>query len=273
MDHNSRLFEASAKDMAKYLFETNANDREWKRLRMIEEAVDAETIALLERAALDIGGRCLEIGAGAGSIVGWMAARVGASGLVIAVDKRTTYLQRFQGGSVRVIEGDLKDVPLDHSVDLAHARYLLIHNADDGELLAKIRSAVKPGGMVILEEPDFTSAALLQPEGDAAVRRVNGAICKMFTDAGLDPAYGLKLPQKVEEAGFDLAHTESRLHLCAGGTPIACVMAESAEVLREEYTKTGLATDEDVDHYVARAHDPRVWSVFYATVSVVAHRG
>jgi hypothetical protein len=29
--------------MTKYLFETNANGREWKRLRMIEEAVGAET--------------------------------------------------------------------------------------------------------------------------------------------------------------------------------------------------------------------------------------
>ena len=93
-----------------------------------------------------------------------------------------------------------------------------------------------------------------------------------MTDAGLDPAYGLKLPQKVEEGGFDLTHMESRIHLCAGETPIARVMAESAEVLREEYTKTGLATDEDIDHYVVRSRDSRVWSVFYATVSVMARR-
>ena len=65
---------------------------------------------------------------------------------------------------------------------------------------------------------------------------------------------------------------ESRIHLCAGETPIARVMAESAEVLREEYTKTGLATDEDIDHYVVRSRDSRVWSVFYATVSVMARR-
>jgi hypothetical protein len=80
------------------------------------------------------------------------------------------------------------------------------------------------------------------------------------------------LPKKVKEAGFHLAHMESRMHLDAGETPIARVMAESAEVLRDEYTKTGLATDEDIDHYIARAHDPGVWSVYYATVSVLAHR-
>ena len=78
--------------MTKYIFETNAIDREWKRLRLIEQAIDAETIALLDRAALDNGARCLEIGAGAGSIVRWMAARVGPSGLVIVLDKKMTYV-------------------------------------------------------------------------------------------------------------------------------------------------------------------------------------
>lgn len=258
--------------MTKYIFEANATDREWKRLLLIEQAVDTETIALLDRAGLDIGARCLEIGAGAGSIAGWMAARVGSSGLVIALDKKATYLQRLPREAVRVIEGDLKDLSLDHPIDLAHARYVLIHNTNDGELLANIRSAVKPGGMVVLEEPDFTSAALLPLQHDNAVQRVNYAICKMFTDSSLDPAYGLRLPQKVKEAGFDLVHIESRIHLCAGEVPIARVMAESAEVLREKYVKTGLATDEDIDHYVARAHDPGVWSIFYATVSVIARR-
>ena len=65
--------------MTKYIFETNATDREWKRLRLIEQAIDAETITLLDCAELDIGARCLEIGAGAGSIVEWMAARVASS--------------------------------------------------------------------------------------------------------------------------------------------------------------------------------------------------
>ncbi len=258
--------------MTKYFFETNATDREWKRLLLIEQAVDTDTIALLDRAGLDRGARCLEIGAGAGSIVRWMAGRVGPSGLVIALDKKATYLQQLQGETVRVIEGNLKDLSLDHPIDLAHARYVLIHNTNDGELLEKIRSAVKPGGTVVLEEPDFTSAALLQLEQDNAVQRVNHAICTMFTDSGLDPSSGLRLPQKVVEAGFDLAHIESRIHLCAGEAPIARVMAESADVLREKYVKTGLATDEDIDHYVARAHDPGVWSIFYATVSVIARR-
>lgn len=203
--------------MTRYLFEDNATDREWHRLRLIERAVDRETIALLEQSGIKVGATCLEVGAGAGSIVEWMATRVGTSGLVLALDKQTIYLQRFQDPPVRVLEGNLKDVPLEASVDVAHARYVLIHNANDWELLAKIRSAMKLGGMIVLEEPDFTAAALLQPKQDEVIQRVNGAICKMFTVARLDPAYGLRLPQNVADAGFDIVHMESRLHLCPGG--------------------------------------------------------
>ncbi len=256
--------------MTRYIFEDNRVDREWNRLRMIERAVDAESIALLERTGIAPGCSCLEAGAGAGSIVEWMASRVGLNGLVVAVDKKTAYLERFGENPVRVIEGNLADVTLDRPVDVAHGRYVLIHNANDAELLRKLRSLLKPAGMVVLEEPDFTSAHALQPDRDEAVHRVNGAICKMFADAGLDPGYGLTLPKNMRNAGLEPVHVESRLHLCGGGTPIAEVMAESALVLRDSYTKTGLATDRDIDHYVARARDPNYWSVYYTTVSVVA---
>ena len=256
--------------MARYIFEDNTSDRELNRLRMIEGAVDAETIALLEQTGLTTGASCMEIGAGAGSIVEWMASRVGTSGLVMAVDKKTVYLQRFSTPPVRVIEGNLLEVTLDRPVDVAHARYVLIHNANDAELLRTIRAALKPGGMVVLEEPDFTSAALLQPTHNPEMDRVHAAVSKMFTDAGLDPGYGLRLPRQVVEAGFDIVHAESRLHLSPGGSPLARMMAESALVLRESYTKTGLATDGDIDHYVARAHEAWYWAVYYTTVSVVA---
>lgn len=256
--------------MSDYVFERNPDAREFNRLRLIERATDRETIALLERAGVAPGWSCLEVGAGAGSIAEWLAARVGCAGRVIAVDKNVAHLRRLDGTSVQVREGDFARLAVESEMDVLHARYVLIHNLQDRELLARMRAALKRGGMVVLEEPDFTSADLLQPTPDEAVSRVNAAICRMFVNAGLDPGFGLKLPRKVADAGFEIVHSDSRLHLSSGRAPIADVMAESAVVLREEYTETGLATDADIDHYVARARDPRWWAVYYATVSVVA---
>ncbi len=256
--------------MSQYIFEHNKVDRELTRLRMIERAVDGDTIAQLEQAGVTTGWACLEVGAGAGSIVRWLASRVGSTGHVAAVDKKTAYLTQFAGPTVQVYEGNLLDVTPDRLMDLVHGRYVLIHNADDAALLRNIRSRLKSGGVIVLEEPDFTSALLLQPQEDDIVRCVNGAICKMFQDGGLNPAYGLTLPQKVADAGFDVIRTDSRLHLCPGGAPIAEVMAESAVVLRDQYIKTGLATEGDIDHYVSRAQDVAYWAVYYTTVSVWA---
>jgi SAM-dependent methyltransferase len=256
--------------MSRYIFDQNAEDRELGRLRMIEAAVDDASIALLEASGITSGWNCLELGAGAGSIAEWMGARVGAKGSVLAIDKKTAYLRRFSSPPYRVLEGDFLAAPVESPLDLLHARYVLIHNRQDEAMLKKIRGIVKPGGYVVLEEPDFTSARLLNRTDDEAHQRVNEAICRMFTNAGLDPGFGLALPRKVAEAGFDIVRAQATLHLCPGDAPIAQVMAESALVLRKEYADTGVATDRDIEHYVAHARDPQYWSVYYATVSVMA---
>ncbi len=256
--------------MSQYIFDDHPDAREFRRLQLIERAMDPASTALLEQTGLAAGQSCLEIGAGAGSLVDWMAGRVGSGGRVFALDKKAVHLRRFIDPPVQVIEGGLQDLALDRPVDLAHARYVFIHNSNAGALLRHVRTLLNRGAYFVVEEPDFTCAARLQPNPKAAVDRVNGAIEKMFLDAGLDPAYGLRLPQEVRDAGFDLLCTDSRLHLAPGGAPIAEVMAESALALRAAYRKTGLATDAEIDQYVARARDPRVWAVYYATVAVLA---
>jgi len=256
--------------MSRYIFEHNKEDRELGRLRMIEAAVDPDTTALLAATGVKAGWTCLELGAGAGSIVDWCGKRVGLEGQVIAIDKNAAYLGRFSSPPYQVVEGNFLEVYCDRQVDLLHGRYVLIHNMEDAAMLRKVHSVVKPGGYVVLEEPDFTSAKWLNPFADPSCQRVNEAICRMFENAGLYPGYGLGLPAKLAACGLEVQRTNSVIHLCPGQSPIANVMAESALVLRQEYTKTGVATDEDIDQYVANARDPRHWSVYYSTVSVVA---
>jgi hypothetical protein len=55
-------------------------DEERARLRLIEEINDPATTCRLSSLGLTSGWRCLELGAGAGSIACWMAERVAPSG-------------------------------------------------------------------------------------------------------------------------------------------------------------------------------------------------
>jgi len=70
--------------MGEYIFEKNAPDREFDRLKMIEAATDADTLSLLEQTGIAAGWNCIELGAGAGSIAEWMGRRVGPQGLILA---------------------------------------------------------------------------------------------------------------------------------------------------------------------------------------------
>ncbi len=199
--------------MTEYIFERHQGDRELARLQMIEEALDPATITYLETTGLRSGSRCLELGAGAGSIMKWMGSVVGASGRVVGVDRDTKHLQHLTDPRFQIIEGDFLDVRLDEPFDLVHCRYVLIHNRTSTEILAKLCTHLTPGGYLVIEEPDFTCAKLLTQAGDAARQQVNNAICRMFENLGLNPGYGLELPQRVAAQGLQVITTDSRLHL------------------------------------------------------------
>ena len=120
-----------------YIFDDHEQDQELMRLRMIEELFDPATIAHLEQAGIRMGWGCLELGAGAGSIMKWMGSVVGASGSVVGVDKNANHLQNLSDPPFKVVEGDFLEVRLAHTFDLAHCRYVLIHNRNGDEMLPK----------------------------------------------------------------------------------------------------------------------------------------
>lgn len=255
-----------------YIFKRNQQGQELLRLRMIEEALDPVTLTHLQATGIRGGWRCLEVGAGAGSVMRWMASAVGAGGQVVAVDTNTKHIRDLSAAPYQVVEGDFLDASLDGGFDLAHCRYVLIHNRRSQDMLKKFCALAKPGGFLVLEEPDFTSAKLLNHAGDASQQRVNNAICRMFEQMRLDPAFGLSLPRKIAAEGLRILRADSRFHLGRGGDTMARMMGESTRALRDKYIATGEADCADIDKYIENANDARFWAVYYSTVSVVAEK-
>ncbi len=256
--------------MGHYIFETHSQDRELKRLKHIEEAFDDVSMALMKKTGIRPDDHCLEIGPGAGSLMKWMGEQVGTQGRVTGIDKNTKYIAHLNEAPYEVIEGDFSNHAPSGLFDHVHCRYVLIHNPEKKRMISKIRKALKPGAMLVLEEPDFTSAKLLNAPEDQARWRVNSAICKMFVDLGLHPGYGLTLPQKLEKEGFEVLEVCSNLHFASGMTPVAKVMGESASALRDQYIATGEVSSSDLDQYIKQTENLSVWSVYYSTISVLA---
>jgi len=258
--------------MNHYIFEDKSEEREYRRLQLVEAANDPTTIVLLEETGIRPGWHCLELGAGAGSMLRWLGDRVGPTGLAVGMDKKITYLHDFDSPPFHIYQGSFLEVPINQCFDLIHVRYVLIHNQEDMTILDKMLSLLKPGGWAVVEEPDFTSATLPDHEKDSPQARVNRAMCQMFLNIGLDPAYALGLPRKLEEAGFSVQQAQSLMHLCPGNSPMAKVMGESALVLEREYVNTGLCSSEDIQHYVRLSQDSTYWAIYHSTTSVIVRK-
>jgi SAM-dependent methyltransferase len=256
--------------MNAYIFDEHGGDQELARMRLIEEALDSTSLGCLQRLGIGPGSRCLELGAGAGSIMRWMGNMVGRDGRVVGVDKNAAHLQDLVDAPYEVVEDEFLEASVGGHFDVAHCRYVLIHNRTGDEVLSQLGQHLKPGGSLVVEEPDFTSA--MQPNANApeALRRVNRAICRMFEQMHLDPGYGLTLPEKVATAGLRILSVVSCLHLAPGGSPVARLMAASTRALEDKSVETGEATRADIEQYVRGADDKRAWMTYYATISVIA---
>src|SRR5947209_10713055 len=97
------------------------------RLGLLERIFDP--VSRRRRELVQPGWRCLEVGAGRGSMAVWLAERVGESGHVVATDIDATYLHRIKLPNLDVRQHNIVDDPLDAlgqgSFDLVCSRLML----------------------------------------------------------------------------------------------------------------------------------------------------
>ncbi|MDP9150354.1 MAG: methyltransferase domain-containing protein [Myxococcota bacterium] len=175
-----------------YVFGDTEGNREFLRLRQIETLLDPASWRVIQRAGPRAGSRCLEVGAGAGSIASGLADRVGPSGSVVALDVDPRFLGRDRRANVEIVRHDIRSWGGRSDFDLVHARYVLIHMPDPERALEQMVASLKPGGWVALEEPDFLAARFAGGEGEfaGAFQRVNAALEAMFRSRGIAGAAG-----------------------------------------------------------------------------------
>ena len=257
----------------KYVFDETRNHAELQRLQAIEAVFDPATKRRITSVGIAPGWRCLEVGPGAGSMLQWLANTVGTDGWVTGVEVNPRFLPQRSGSNWNIIEGDIRGVDLgDTQFDLIHARYVLIHISDHETALERLLAHLKPGGWILLEEPDFSaSRPIYGPDNLCqSVKNVNRAIKTMFTQLGMDYAIGLRLPHQLQQHGFENLKVENDTPLVKGNTGVANVMKMSARQLREKYLATGDANDTDIDAYCHFADDVNCWGIYYATIGVIA---
>ena len=257
-----------------YIFTNTSFESELARLQILEKVSDPASRQRILATGITTGWQCLEVGAGAGSIMNWMAEIVGKSGKVTAVDLDTRFIKDTPLTNVEVIEADINQVTFPNLFDLIHLRNVLIH-LEDTAILTKLLKQLKPEGWLVIEEPDFSAARFISgtPAQQRAVERVNQAICQVFTNQGKDYALGIKLPSVLQQLGMHQLQVENDVPIAAGNSDIATMMKLSAQQLAEKYLATGKASSSDIQTYCEFAESPTAWGIYLATVRVMAQRG
>jgi ubiquinone/menaquinone biosynthesis C-methylase UbiE len=128
---------------------------EEERLRLVEASGDAITLRHLDAIGVVPGWRCLEVGAGRGSVARMLAERVGPNGRVVATDINPRFLSHLEASNVEVRQHNILTDPLDGPHDLVHSRYLLEHLSEPEKALRQmVRALRRPGGVLLAEASD-----------------------------------------------------------------------------------------------------------------------
>ncbi|MCM2390916.1 methyltransferase domain-containing protein [Streptomyces albipurpureus] len=190
------VFETAEPDRIGYLDRLAATDIVRSYQQVMLQTLDT-------RAGLSV----LDLGCGPGTNLAALARAVGPTGTVTGVDISTEMVERARqrtaglpGVDVRL--GDVHALPLpDGSADRARADRTLQHVEDPAQALAEIHRVLRPGGRVVMGEPDWDSLAIDFPRLE-----ISRAYTRHITDRIVrNGVIGRELPRLALAAGFTVA--------------------------------------------------------------------
>ena len=186
------------------------------------------------------GWRCLEVGAGRGSMAVWLAEQVGPTGQVVATDLDTRYLSRLDLPNLEVVEHNILDDPLDAlrpgSFDLVCSRLMLFHlQSRQEQAIRQMAACLRPGGWLVDEDADWGTAGLLSipPTRGTTTTSGSGATATGGRSRGYDKVFGQRLPALFERCGLEDVRSEASTEVVRGGSPWATWWIPTLEVINE----------------------------------------
>ncbi len=225
---------------------------EAERLALLEAMVDPLCRRALTAAGVRPGLRCLEFGAGSGSVARWLADRVGDPALVTATDVDLGLLGPLAAAGVTVRRHDVvvDDFP-PGSFDLIHSRAVLEHLPAREAVLDRLAGWLAPDGVLVVTDCAIdTTAAVPAPVG-AALQ----AWIEVLGITGTDYAWACGFPDPLVQRSYRDVGVEWLRPDLVGGGPVARFWALTVERLRVRIVAAGLADDAVVDAALARLAD------------------
>ena len=240
-----------------YIIRGGVEGRE--RLRILARVMRPTSLALLHRSGVRPGMACIDIGSGGGDLAFDLAQLVGPDGWVVGTDIDDTKVEiaraEAQALGLTNVEFRVVDVQEDQprqEFDLVHARFILTHLPHPERALAHMFNALRPGGIVVIEDIDF-SGYFSYPDCPAVAR-----YAQLYTQAakrrGGDANIGPRLPELLAAAGFK----EIQINIVQPtGTDgeVKLISPLTMEFIADTVVAEKLATQAEVDSLVKELYE------------------
>jgi len=205
--------------MSEYVLGTS--DHELERLGFQHEVWGPMTERFLDRLRIAPGQRVLDAGCGPGFVVESLRTRVGSGGRVVALDESPKWMAHLahtcgEHGwrNVHLMQSTLESVALEPaSFDVIFLRWVLSFLPDPGAIVAKLARALKPGGVLALEDYNHEGVSLF-PDS-AGFRAMIRATRALYATRGGDLWIAGRLPALARAAELDIV--EFTPHMLCGG--------------------------------------------------------
>jgi SAM-dependent methyltransferase len=248
---------AEAGQHSHYLLD-NATREAPIRFAALSALFDPGTIRHLQDRGVGRGWHCLEVGGGGGSIASWLADQVGPAGRVLATDIDPRFLESLNLPNLEVQRHNIAADPLPEAAfDLVHARLVLMHLPEREKAMARMISALKPGGWLVDEE--FDSSSLLPDPAISpgeVLLRTQIAVYRLLGDGGVDRLCGRRLIGRMRAHGLLDVSGEARAFMWQRGSTGAALARATYELLRGALIEGSYITPQQFEEDLARLDDP-----------------
>jgi len=221
------------------------DEGEGDRIDLGALAYDDITLARLRELGAGPGRRCLDLGAGTGTVARRLLREAGVAE-VVAVDRDVRFLAaRPEPGLTAVAADVTSDGFRPGLFDLVHARFLLMHLPSPERLVRRLAGLLAPGGVLVLGD-----AVDLTTEGAPATaytRTVRAMWRGLRETIGTDVSWVPHCPELLRAAGLVSVAAEIHVPPLVPGSPISRFWAQTWDRARPAMVATGLVDEAVID--------------------------
>lgn len=239
-------------------------ENEKRRLKLLEAEFDEITLQRFSPCKLKEGSVCMEIGIGAGSIAEWLSDKVGLNGRVVAVDKHPYYVNEsfHKRTNIALYHEDVTSEgfldQFNAEFDLIHARFVLVHIQDNERLIDKLVTLLKPGGWLVLEEPDFSTTLPLATDNPPVIKTLQ-ALQGIVMQHGDHDYIGRKLPILFQKNKLVNIKADGYTPISHGKSNMSEMHARTVVHLKDKLIESGMVSDSDIESFLMHCDNPESW--------------